>query len=84
MTPRDRLPYVDHAQRLPDGSELFNVYNLTSKDMAMMVDLLRERRARNLILLTEMDAPPHIRAEMAVEAQRLDQLNMCLQYIAHR
>lgn len=82
MTTRDRMPYADHAGQLADGTALFTLYNLTAKDVELIRELLSERRRRNRVQLTELDAPPHTRAELALEAERMDQLSTVLAYIA--
>ena len=84
MTPRNRLPYVEHSERLADGSALFALHNLTAKDIETLAGLLASRRALNTLRMEDSQLPTGTQHELLIEAERMDQLHGCLSYIQHQ
>lgn len=84
MTQRNRLPYVEHSERLADGSALFALHNLTAKDIETLAGLLASRRALNTLRMEDSQLPTGTQHELLIEAERMDQLHRCLSYIQHQ
>ena len=80
MSTRDRLPYVEHTDRLADGTALHAIHNLTAKDLETLAGLFASRRALNTMRIND-DLPGETQHELMVEAERMDQLHQCLTYI---
>jgi|GEM_PF-4644475 len=82
ISPRDRLPYAEHVDRLKDGTALFAIQNLTAKDMATLAQLVRFRRSINSMHLvdTTLKLTSEQLDELAAETIRLDNLHEVLKY----
>lgn len=69
MTQRNRLPYVEHSERLADGSALFALHNLTAKDIETLAGLLASRRALNTLRMEDSQLPTGTQHELLIEAE---------------
>jgi ribosome-interacting GTPase 1 len=82
MNSRDQMPYVEHEDTTRDGVALYALHNLTAKDLTILGELLRQRATNNIVLVNEAVSTPHIRTELALQTERVDQLSRCLTYIS--
>jgi hypothetical protein len=82
MSLRDRLPYAEHIDRLPDGTALFAIQNLSAQDMANLAELVRCRRAVDAmhILGSGHLLSPQQLTELRERVERLDNLHEVLKY----
>lgn len=89
MSPRDRYTYVECTGIDTDGANLLTVHNLRPADVALLAELLRQRRTTNVLVMhegrevTNAVLLEHLQKQIARIDQLLNELNNLRRH-AHR